>query len=110
MDTLFFEHREYYVKRLQQLNAPSKTDPPLEVSETSTDSSDTAVCVRVRPLSEAEISDHHIQGIVGQSGGIANIYEPRKKINGKPDLNVGIIGTFHFFAGNFMRVTDYMAS
>lgn len=85
------------MNRLQQLKASSKAGSPLEVLETLSDSSDTAVCVRIRPLSEAEISDHHIQGIVGQSGGLANIYEPRKKINGKPDLNVSIMGMFQFW-------------
>ena len=89
MDTLFFENREYYVNRLQTLNASPKPSPPLDVSEISADSSDTTVCVRIRPLSHQEITDNHIQGVAGQSGGIANIYEPRKKVNGKPDLNVG---------------------
>ena len=90
MESLFFEHREYYVNRLQQLDISFKSGPPLEVLETSTDSSDTTVCVRIRPLSEQEIIKNYIQGVSGQSGGTAKIYEPRKKINGKPDLNVGL--------------------
>lgn len=77
------------MNRLQQIDASSKPSLPLG-AESANDPSDTAICVRIRPLSQQEIADKHIQGVAGQSGGIANIYEPRKKIKGKPDLNVGI--------------------
>jgi kinesin family member 2/24 len=88
MDAYFFENRDFFANRIQELEILSKSAPTLETAEQSTEVPDTAVCVRIRPLTEEEIGWDHIQGVLRDNHGAANIYEPRRRVNGKPDLNV----------------------
>jgi kinesin family protein 2/24 len=88
MDTYFFENRDFFANRIQELEILSKSSRAVESLETSAEVPDTAVCVRIRPLTEEEIGWDHIQGVLRDSHGAANIYEPRRRINGKPDLRV----------------------
>jgi len=88
MDTYFFENRDFFAKRIQELEILSKAARTVEAPDESAEVLDTAVCVRIRPLTEEEIGWDHIQGVLRDQFGAANIYEPRRKVNGKPDLNV----------------------
>ena len=88
MDSYFFENREFFADRIQSLESLSKPAPIFEDPQVALDVPDTAVCVRIRPLTKNEIGQDHIQGVLRDDLGAANIYEPRRKINGKPDLNV----------------------
>jgi len=80
MDTYFFENRDFFANRIQELEILSKSARTIEPLDESAEAPDTAVCVRIRPLTEEEIGWDQF--------GAANIYEPRRKVNGKPDLNV----------------------
>jgi kinesin family protein 2/24 len=88
MDTYFFENRDFFANRIQELEILSKSARTIEPLDESAEAPDTAVCVRIRPLTEEEIGWDHIQGVLRDQFGAANIYEPRRKVNGKPDLNV----------------------
>lgn len=88
MDSFFFDNREFFANRIQQLETSSRSAQAVETSDISADAPDTAVCVRIRPLTEQEVEKDHIQGVLRDNLGAANIYEPRRKVNGKPDLNV----------------------
>lgn len=88
MDTYFFENKDYFAKRIQELEILSKKARTVETLDTDAEVPDTAVCSRIRPLTEEEIGWDHIQGVLRDNFGAANIYEPRRKVNGKPDLNV----------------------
>jgi hypothetical protein len=88
MDAYFFENRDFFANRIQELEILSKSARKVEIPEVSIEVPDTAVCVRIRPLTEEEIGWDHIQGVLRDNFGAANIYEPRRKVNGKPDLNV----------------------
>jgi kinesin family protein 2/24 len=88
MDSYFFENRDFFASRIQQLENTSNSIQTIEPSEISGEVPDTAVCVRIRPLTNEEIGQHHIQGVLRDNFGAANIYEPRRKVNSKPDLNV----------------------
>jgi kinesin family member 2/24 len=88
MDAYFFENRDFFANRIQELEALAKSARAAESSDLTAEFPDTAVCVRIRPLTEEEIGWDHIQGVLRDNFGAANIYEPRRKVNGKPDLNV----------------------
>jgi kinesin family protein 2/24 len=90
MDAYFFENRDFFANRIEELEILSRSSRTVESSDPSKEVHDTAVCVRIRPLTEEEIGWDHIQGVVRDNFGAANIYEPRRKVNGKPDLNVRI--------------------
>jgi kinesin family protein 2/24 len=90
MDAYFFENRDFFANRIEELEILSRSSRTVESSDPSKGVHDTAVCVRIRPLTEEEIGWDHIQGVVRDNFGAANIYEPRRKVNGKPDLNVRI--------------------
>jgi kinesin family protein 2/24 len=88
MDSFFFEYRAHFLKNIKQieLNAyeheiPAIDKPPIETPDTS-------VCVRIRPITEHEKKNKHIQGVFEHSNGVVHIYEPRRRVNGKPELNV----------------------
>jgi hypothetical protein len=84
MDSLFFDHRDYYADRVQQLITEPESP---KTSETSTPS-DTSICVRIRPQSEQEINASHVQGVIAQHHGRVKMYEAIRKFNGKPDVKV----------------------
>lgn len=90
MDAFFFEYRDFFSKRIKQMEADciGKVDPHDE--ETVIDQQETSVCVRIRPLNETERDAQHVAGVIGHRNGAVNLYEPRRKINKKPDLNVCI--------------------
>ncbi len=88
MDSYFFENRDFFANRIQELEILSKSARRIDSSEPTPEVPDTAVCVRIRPLTEEEIGWDHIQGVLRDNYGAANIYEPRRRVNGKPDLNV----------------------
>jgi kinesin family protein 2/24 len=90
MDSYFFENREFFAHRIQQLENTSNSIQTIEPSEITLPAEvpDTAVCVRIRPLTNEEIGQDHIQGVLRDNFGAANIYELRRKVNSKPDLNV----------------------
>lgn len=88
MDTYVHENREYFQKRIHQLNTTETSGKDSGNIDRDTEVPDTSVCVRIRPLSELEIENGHIEGVLPHDYGIAKIYEPRKKVRGKPDLNV----------------------
>jgi kinesin family protein 2/24 len=88
MDSYFFENRDFFVNRIQQLESTSRAVQTIDDSGESAAVPDTAVCVRIRPLTEQEIKKDHIQGVLRDNFGAVNIYEPRRKVIGKPDLNV----------------------
>jgi kinesin family member 2/24 len=93
MDTFFFENRDFFANRIQELEILSKSARTAGILEATAEVPDTAVCVRIRPLTEEEIGWDHIQGVLKDNFGAANIYEPRRKVNGKPDLNVSVFST-----------------
>lgn len=102
MDAFFFEYRDFFLKRVKQIEAASisKTndkEPPVEQQETS-------VCARIRPLTQTERDAQHFEGVKGHQNGAVNLYEPRRKINGKPDLNV-CIQPDHLDYVHFPRLT-----
>jgi len=89
MDSIFFENRDYFVKRMQDLDSSSVSrEEEFRHSKTVTESPDTAVCVRIRPLTEHEIKQGHVKGVLTDNLSVANIHEPRRKVRGKPDLDV----------------------
>jgi kinesin family protein 2/24 len=89
MASTYFEHIDFYHKLVT---------PYLEAAERSqdcklnpilaNDASDTAICARIRPLSEEEKKAQHIPGIVPKESAKAILFEPRKKFNGTPDATV----------------------
>ncbi|OQD80781.1 hypothetical protein PENANT_c033G07249 [Penicillium antarcticum] len=82
MDSLFFDHRDYFADRVQKLIAePDTTKTPGSLAP-----SDTSICVRVRPLSEQEKDANHVQGVITQHHGRVKIHEAIRKFNGKPDV------------------------
>lgn len=88
MESLFLENRDYFSKRIQQLET-SFNDPTLSKNEgIEAEHPETSVCVRVRPLTENEKEFDHIAGVFGRGSGVVNIYETRRKVNKKPELNV----------------------
>lgn len=89
MDTIFFENRGYFAKRIQDLeSSTSISSTKSEESGTSTEAPDTAVCVRIRPLTEYELNKEHVKGVLTDNYEVVNIHEPRRKVNSKPDLTV----------------------
>ena len=88
MDQIFFENREYFVKRIQDLESSSNSSKNKGGAETATETPDTAVCVRIRPLTDHEIQQEHIKGVLTDNYEVVNIHEPRRRVNSKPDLNV----------------------
>jgi kinesin family protein 2/24 len=88
MDSLFFEYRDYFLKRIQQLEPTTNGHKLPETEEPFRERPETSVCVRIRPLTEHERENNHIEAVLGHELGVANIYEPKKKFNGKPELNV----------------------
>jgi kinesin family protein 2/24 len=89
MDSLFFENRDYFEKRIQDLESSSIPKGFTEESRPSTEAPDTTVCVRIRPLTGHEIKQNYIKGVLTDNHEVVNIHEPRRKVNSKPDLNVG---------------------
>lgn len=100
MDTYFFENRDFFANRIQELEILSKSARTVGIPEETVEVPDTAVCVRIRPLTEEEIGWDHIQGVLKDNFGAANIYEPRRKVNGKPDLNVSPFSKITSFNGS----------
>jgi kinesin family member 2/24 len=90
MDAYFFENRDFFANRIEELEILSRSSRTAESSDQSTEVHDTAVFVRIRTQKEEEIGWDHIQGVLRDNFEAANIYEPRRKVNGKPDLNVRI--------------------
>jgi kinesin family member 2/24 len=88
MDQIFFENRDYFVKRIQGLETSSNPSKKKEGTETPTETPDTAVCVRIRPLTDHELKQEHVKGVLTDNYEVVNIHEPRRKVNSKPDLNV----------------------
>lgn len=88
MEPLFSENRDYFIKRIQDLESSSILSKKIGPSETVAETPDTAVCVRIRPLAEHEINQDHVKGVLTDNYSVVNIHEPRRKVNGKPDLNV----------------------
>ena len=88
MDSFFFENRDFFANRIHLLETSSKSLQTIEGSDVPVEAPETAVCVRIRPLTEHEAEQGHIQGVLRNNSGAANIYEPRRKVNSKPDLNV----------------------
>jgi kinesin family protein 2/24 len=88
MGSHFFENRDFFASRIQQLENTSNSIETIEPSEISAEVPDSAVCVRIRPLTNEEIGQYHIHGVLRDNFGAANIYEPRRKVNSKPDLNI----------------------
>lgn len=88
MDSFFLEYRDYFLKRIQQLEAKSNGHGPPETEEPFRETLEASVCVRIRPLTEHEREHKRIEGVLGHRFNVANIYEPKKKFNGKPELNV----------------------
>jgi hypothetical protein len=84
MDSLFFDHRDYFAVRVQKLIAEPDSSKAPETSPPS----DTSICVRVRPLSEQETQAGHVQGVIAQHHGRIKMYEAIRKFNGKPDVKV----------------------
>lgn len=88
MDQIFFENRDYFVKRIQDLESSSTSNNKKGDTGTATVTPDTAVCVRIRPLTNHEIKQDHVKGVLTDNYEVVNIHEPRRKVNSKPDLNV----------------------
>jgi hypothetical protein len=88
MDQMFFENRDYFVKRIRELETSSTSSKKKGSAETPTETPDTAVCVRIRPLTDHEVKHEHIKGVLTDNYEVVNIHEPRRKVNSKPDLNV----------------------
>lgn len=81
------EHKEYFLKHIQQLEL-QPDHVLLENDEVVRTKPETSVCVRIRPLAEDEKENKHIEGVIGRDHGIINIYEPKRKIRGRPELSV----------------------
>ena len=88
MDPFIFEYRDYFLKRIHQLESTTNEHRTPENEEPLRETPETSVCVRIRPLTEYEREHNHIEGVLGHNLGVANIYEPKKKFNSKPELNV----------------------
>lgn len=88
MDQIFFENRDYFIKRIRDLEASSTSIKDKGSTETLTETPDTAVCVRIRPLTDHEVKKEHIKGVLTDNYEVVNIHEPRRRVNSKPDLNV----------------------
>jgi len=86
MESFIFENRDYFLKRIHQLESSRPSSQTGEIPAEA--SAETSVCVRIRPLTEHEIEENHLEGVLGHDYGVANIYEPRRRFNGKPDLIV----------------------
>ena len=90
MENIFFENRQYFEERIRNLEKGANAlNTNTNGSEASTETPDTAVCVRIRPLTDHEIKQDHIIGVLTDNHEVVSIHEPRIKINSKPDLNVG---------------------
>lgn len=89
MDQIFFENRDYFVKSIEDLDTWLTSSKKNRRIEAPTETPDTAVCVRIRPLSGFEVKKEHIKGILTDNYETVGIHEPKRKIaNRKPDLNV----------------------
>jgi kinesin family member 2/24 len=88
MDSFIFENRDFIATRIRQLEISSKSPPSVDIYNGSAEVTDTAVCVRIRPITENEVEQGHIQGVLSGNSWTANIYEPRRKVRGKPEINV----------------------
>lgn len=88
MDQIFFENRDYFVKRIRDLETLFISSKKKGSAETLTEAPDTAVCVRIRPLTDHEVKQEHVKGVLTDNYEVVNIHEPRRKVNSKPDLNV----------------------
>ena len=64
MDQIFFENRDYFIKRIRDLEASSTSIKDKGSTETLTETPDTAVCVRIRPLTDHEVKKEHIKGVL----------------------------------------------
>lgn len=87
MDTLFFENRDYFSQRINDLDSSSIQNKYIENPDIPKENPDTAVCVRIRPLTDHETKQDHIKGVLTDNYEVVNIHEPRRRVNGKPDLN-----------------------
>ncbi|KAF4625678.1 hypothetical protein G7Y89_g12487 [Cudoniella acicularis] len=87
MDSFYYENKDYFDQRIQQVESSSRASQAIRNFETLAEAPDTAVYARIRPLTEREIEESHIRGVLPDSFNVASVHEPRRKVNGKPDLN-----------------------
>lgn len=88
MDNFCLENRDYFSKRIQELESTSNGYEVLESPADIDHAPDVSIRVRIRPFTEYEKECNHFVGVSMQQSGAVNIYEPRRKINGKPEVNV----------------------
>jgi kinesin family member 2/24 len=91
MASTYFENIDFY----RSLVAPALNErEPEKVADPTTilanEASDTAICARIRPLSEEEERLQHIPGVVEKGATKAFLFEPRKKFNGVLDATVSL--------------------
>lgn len=89
MASTYFENIDYYEKLIAPVlqNTRPVQDPNATVI-LANEASDTTICARIRPLSEEERINKHIQGIIPQGDAKALLFEPRVKFNGRPEATV----------------------
>ena len=88
MDACFFEYRDYFQKRIKQIEIPANKNKATIYKKPNGETPDSLICARIRPLTAHELEKKHIEGVLGHHDGGVNIYEPRRKVKSKPELNV----------------------
>lgn len=85
MALMYFDNRDYYRNLLssaREENKKNDLEPDVEIEN---DTLDTMICARIRPLADEEEKEQHISGVLCSGPSKAELYEPRRKFNNKPD-------------------------
>ncbi|KAG0647366.1 Diatom spindle kinesin-1 [Hyphodiscus hymeniophilus] len=87
MNSFFSEYRTRFLKLIEQSELDAHEREVPEFDNPAMGTPDTLVCVRIRPMTDQEKENEHIQGVFEHAKGVVHLYEPRRRTNGKPEVN-----------------------